>query len=267
MFITYAFDLWPSWAIYIFFVSVFCLTAEIGYRIGKYRNRSVSSPDAIQTSGIVGPVIALVAFLLAFSFGLASSHFAARKQLIIQEANAIGTAFLRADLLPEQQEQNTKALLREYLNVRLDSVRAKDQAAVEETMNRSERIQNQLWSQAVALKKDHSDAIMRALFIESINEVIDLHTKRVSATFGNRIPKGIRLTLFFIAMVSILLRGYTDGLMGKVRSMFGATMLILAFTAVLVLILDLDRPPFTDQRLLDLSNQALIDLQRAFQLY
>lgn len=259
MFNLYIADQWPSWLIFTILAALFTLSIEIGYRMGKFRRRSLDSPETIQPSGIVGAVIALLAFLVAFTFSMAGTQFSVRKQLVLQEANAIGTAYLRADLLPERQRLKTKALLREYVAVRLKTTQLNPKG-VKEALEQTATIQDQLWSQAVELKDSHSSSITIGLFIESLNEIFDLHTERFSATFRNRIPKGIRLTLFCIALVSVLLRGYMDGLLGKMRNIFATTMMILAFSVVLVLIVDLDRPAFTDRRLLDTSQQALIDL-------
>jgi hypothetical protein len=92
-------------------------------------------------------------------------------------------------------------------------------------------------------------SITTGLSIEALNDVFDIYSKRFSATFRDRIPKGIRLILIFISLVTILLRGYMDGLLGKLRSLFAATILILVFSAILVIIVDLERPPYNDRRL------------------
>lgn len=264
MFTLYTADLWPSWLILITLVVLFTISIEIGYKIGKFRRRSLGPSEVIQPSGIVGALMALLAFLAAFTFSMAGSEFATRKQLVLEEANAIGTAFLRTELLPDKQRENSQALLREYVDFRLKAA-PMSRDSVKEILERTAMIHDRLWSQAVALKESHGGSITVGLFIESLNEVFDIHTKRFSATFRNRIPKGIRVTLFFIALVSILLRGYMDALLGKLRNIFATTILILAFSATLVLIIDLDRPAFNDHRLLDINQQALVDLQQDMQ--
>lgn len=261
----YFIDKWPSWLIYLFLVVVFIPFDELGYRIGKFRNKRLSSTDAIRYTGLVETVLALLAFMMAFTFGQASSNYAARKQLILQDANAIGSAYLRADLLPDKTRQNIKALLRDYVDLRVKLM--SDGGIVNEDkkkmIDKSELIQDQLWSQTMALRENDLSSVKTSLFIETLNEMIDLHNQRVGATFRNRIPRAIRLTLVFLAVASLLLRGYMDGLQGKTRNYFAITILILTFSAVLVLIVDLDRPPFTDQRLLSVDHQALVDLQQS----
>lgn len=258
----YFIDQWPSWLIYPFLVVLFSPFHELGYRIGKFRNQMLGSADAIRSTGLVGAVLALLAFMMAFTFGQASSNYAARKQLILQEANAIGSAYLRADLLPDKTRQSIKALLRDYVDLRVKKAGRFTEEKIE-MLDKTVLMQDQLWSQTMALRENDLSSVKTSLFIESLNEMFDLHNERVGATFRSRIPRGIRLTLVFLAVASLLLMGYMDGLSGKIRSHFAIAMLILAFSAVLVLIVDLDRPPFTDQRLLSVDHQALVDLQQS----
>ena len=259
----YFIDKWPSWLIYLFLVVVFILFDELGYRIGKFRNKRSSSADAIRHTGLVETVLALLAFMMAFTFGQASSNYAARKQLILQDANAIGSAYLRADLLPDKTRQSIKALLRDYVDLRVKLMSGGVTEDKKKMIDKSELIQDQLWSQTMALRENDLSSLKTSLFVETLNEMIDLHNQRVGATFRNRIPRAIRLTLVFLAVASLLLRGYMDGLQGKIRNYFAIVILILTISAVLVLIVDLDRPPFTDQRLLSIDHQALVDLQQS----
>lgn len=129
-------------------------------------------------------------------------------------------------------------------------------------IDKSEELQKQLWTLAITSEKSDIHPVQLALYSEVLNEVFDIHSKRVNATFHNRIAKGIRMTLVIIAVCSMLLMGYIDGLTGKQRSYFANLILILAFSAVVVLIVDLDRPPYTDSRLIHVSQQALASLRK-----
>jgi hypothetical protein len=163
----YFIDKWPSWLIYLFLVVVFIPFDELGYRIGKFRNKRLSSTDAIRYTGLVETVLALLAFMMAFTFGQASSNYAARKQLILQDANAIGSAYLRADLLPDKTRQNIKALLRDYVDLRVKLM--SDGGIVNEDkkkmIDESELIQDQLWSQKMALRENDLSSVKTSLFI------------------------------------------------------------------------------------------------------
>src|SRR5690606_28962629 len=125
---------------------------------------------------MVGSILGLLALLLAFTFSLAASRFEARRQAVLEEANAIGTTYLRTRLLPEPERQELARLLREYVDVRLSAVQAGQTA---EAIKHSEELHEQLWQQAAAAAQKSSGSIMTGLFVQSLNEVIDLHAKRV----------------------------------------------------------------------------------------
>ena len=193
--------------------------------------------------------------LLAFTFGMAASRFDTRKQLVLDEANAIGTTYLRTAMLPEKQDE-IRALLRSYVDSRLDAVRS---GRVQEEILRSEAIQGQLWSAATSVGLQHGDSIVVGLFVESLNEVIDLHAKRVNAGLRNRIPGAIWLALLTIALLSLGAMGYHAGLAGTTRSL-AVIVVAVTFSAVIALIADLDRPA---EGTLIVSQQALIDVRQS----
>jgi len=133
---------------------------------------------------MAGATLGLLAFILAFTFGLAASRFDARRQVMLDEANAIGTTYLRAGMLLEQGKQ-IRALLREYVDARLDTVKSGN---VAEGISRSENIQKQVWSEAKTVGTKNPNSIVAGLFVQSLNEMIDLHAKRVQAGVRSRIP-------------------------------------------------------------------------------
>src|SRR6201997_1632522 len=114
-------DILPLWALFICILLVVLLSVEFGYRLGKYRRSQQEKEAPVGT--MVGATLGLLAFILAFTFGLAAARFDARRQVLLDEANAIGTTYLRAGMLPERGEQ-MRALLRDYVGVRLDAVRS-----------------------------------------------------------------------------------------------------------------------------------------------
>jgi len=185
---------------------------------------------------------------------LAAERFDTRKQLLLDEANAIGTTYLRAGMLPDRRDA-IRALLRDYVDVRLKAVQSGN---VTEGIRRSESLQDQLWAQAVAIGEDNPTSIVVGLFVESLNEVIDLHAKRVTASLRNRIPGVIWAVLFVLAALSLSAMGYHAGLAGTSRSV-AELVVAFAFSAVIGLIADLDRP---QDGALVVSQQALIDLRQ-----
>ena len=137
-------DALPLWALFIFILLVVLLSVEFGYRLGKYRRRRREEEKEAPLGTMVGAELGLLAFILAFTFGLAAARFDTRRQVLLDEANAIGTTYLRAGILPECGEQ-IRGLLRDYVAVRLEAVQP---GKLSEGIRRSEDIQQKVWTEA-----------------------------------------------------------------------------------------------------------------------
>jgi len=248
-------DMLPLWGLFVAILLLVLFSIEAGYRLGILRrNRSDDEKDA-PVGAMVGATLGLLAFMLAFTFGMAAARFDARRQVLLDEANAIGTTYLRAGMLPGRRE-DIRGLLRDYVNTRLETVRSGN---VKEGIRQSEDLQGQLWAHAVAIGESHPDSIVVGLFIQSLNEVIDLHTKRVTAGLRNRIPGAIWGALLSIAVLSFAAMGYHAGLSRTSRS-FAELAVAFTFSAVIALVADLDRP---QEGVLKVSQQAMVDLQQS----
>ncbi len=249
-------DHFPLWALFATTAVVFLLAVELGFRTGRHKHSRQEEEQKSQVGSIMAASLGLLAFFLAFTFGMAASRFDARKNLVLEEANAIATCYLRTDLLPEPHRTETQGLLREYVELRARAVHA-GLEKIQQAIARSEELHDLLWSQAVAVVEENGSPIVASLFIQSLNAVIDLHGKRVTAGLRNRIPGSIWVTLYFVAFLSMAVMGYHAGLTGT-RSLTANLALILAFSAVMLLITDLERP---EQKLFSVSQQAMIDLE------
>jgi hypothetical protein len=230
---------------------------EAGYRFGGWRRARTADEKEAPVGAMVGSILGLLAFLLAFTFGLAASRFDARRQTVLEEANAIGTTYLRARLLPEPQRSEIAKLLREYVDAR---VRGVQEDNVAEALVRSEELHELIWAQTVgAAENKNGNAIMTGIFVQSLNEMIDLHAKRVLVGIRSRIPLSIWLSLVTLALLGMTAVGYQSGLAATRRSpaMLG---MVLAFSGVLLLIADLDRGA---EGFLRVSQQAMADVQRS----
>jgi hypothetical protein len=247
-------DIVPLWALLIGMVLIVLLSVEGGYRLGRMRAREAHEMET-PVGEMVASTLGLLAFILAFTFGLAASRFDAKRQLVVDEANAIGTTWLRAGMLPEGREE-IRALLREYVEVRIEAITPDKLAA---GIRRSEELQNRLWQLAVPVAASHPDSIIVGLFVQSLNEVIDLHTKRLTAAVRNRIPTAIWAALYAISVLSFAAMGYHSGLTGTSRSLV-TIVVAFTFSVVIVLIADLDR---SQEGALKVSPQALIDLRQS----
>jgi hypothetical protein len=253
--IAHLFDLLPLWGVFVVtFVLVF-VSEELGFRFGRRKIPSADESKDPSMGSMVGATLGLLAFMLAFTFGMAGARYDTRRYLIRDEANAIQTAYLRTDFLSEPRRTEIRKLLREYVDVRLAGVREPDPHP---SMARSEEIHNQLWMRSAAEGNRNSDSIMVGLYINTLNEIIDLHTMRVQAGLRSRIPYVIIYGLYFVTILAMASVGYLAGLGGK-RNHFVNGALVLAFSSVMLLIIDLDRP---HEGLLKVNQQILIDLQK-----
>lgn len=245
----------PLWAILPATVAVTLLSVELGYRVARYRQKLSDQEKGEPVGSMVGATLGLLAFMLAFTFGLAGSRFEDRRQVVLSESNAIGTTYLRAAMLPEPMRAESRKLLREYVDVRLEAVQpGKSHPAI----SKSEALHERLWSQAVAAaEKDRSP--ITGLYIQSLNEVIDLHATRVMAAIRSRVPSAIWIALYALAVISMAALGYQEGL-SKSRRSPAVFAVVLAFSVVLFLIADLDRP---GEGTLRVSQQSMIDLRKS----
>lgn len=251
-----ALDFLPLWGVLVATMAVIILAMQTGFWLGRCKRRR--SEEGQKPPGPLGEVVAallgLLALLLAFTFSLAAHRFDTRRDLVLDEANAIGTAWLRAGFLPESNRTAVRKLLREYLEHRLSVVQS---GKVEEGLARNDDLQHQLWAQAVAVGQKEPGSIVAGLFIASLNEVIDLHAKRVMFGLRTRIPPNIWVLLYFAALLSVGAIGYHTGVVGA-RGTLMVFPLVLTFSAVMLLIADLDRPR---EGMLKVSQQSLIDLR------
>jgi uncharacterized membrane protein len=248
-------DLFPVWGLFLIVLVLVLAAIEGGYRLGSYRHRQSTKEMEAPVGAMVGATLGLLAFMLAFTFGMAASRFDTRKQLVLDEANAIGTTYLRAAMLPERRDE-IRGLLQSYVDARLAAVQT---GRVAEQILKSEDLQGQLWAQATAIGLQHPDSIVVGLFVTSLNEVIDLHAKRVTAGLRNRIPGAIWVALLTMALLSLAAMGYHAGLAGTSRSLV-IIVVAVTFSAVIALVAALDRPT---EGTLAVSQQALIDLQQS----
>jgi hypothetical protein len=248
------FDHLPIWLVFIATAVVFLVAVEFGFRIGLYKFARRDSGQKSQVGTIMGASLALLAFFMAFTFGMASSRQDTRKSLVLEEANAVETTYLRAGLLPEPYRTEVQGLLREYVEIR---AKAKVEPEIlKYTIKRSEELHGMLWSEVVALTESTPTTVVSGLFIQSLNEMLDLHEKRLAAAIHNRIPLTIFITLYFVAFLSMAMMGYQAGLTGK-RAPIASLALILVLSAVMILIIDLERPA---QSVFNVSQRAMIEL-------
>jgi len=246
-------------AVYAAIVALLMLTSEFGLQLGRFNNRHIPEGDRKSLGGgITGAVAGLLAFMLAFTFGNAASRFQDRKQLVVAEANAIGTAYLRTQLVDDPQGAAIRQLLRRYVEDRANVTRLETEGGLSQAIARAEETHAEMWAQVSELARKYPDSVVVGLLVSAINDVIDMHGNRIAVGLRARIPQSIWLTIFFMAIMSTTLMGYDMGLSSG-RSALARLAMVATFSAVVLLIIDLDR---VHQTLFSISQEAMTDLQR-----
>jgi hypothetical protein len=247
-------DTLPLTVVFVVTLLAVLVAIEFGYRFGRDRRRRTDLEKEAPVGAMVAASLGLLAFLLAFTFGMAASRFDDRRQVQLEEANAIGTTYLRAAFLPEPARSEVRELLRNYVDVRIDSVRT---GAIDRALRQAQPVHDRLWEHAVTAATAQPQSLPIALFVESLNETIDVHAKRVLVAVRTRVPTTIWYALYAIAFVALAAMGYHEGLARSSRST--ATIAVaVTFSIVLWLITDLDRPR---EGALTVSQQTMEDLR------
>jgi hypothetical protein len=231
----------------------------VGRHIGVRRLEQDSEAARTGFGVVDGAIFALMGLLIAFTFSGAASKFDTRRQLVLEEANAIGTAYLPLDLLPASAQPPLRESFRQYVEARLDVYRKlPDIAAAKQALALANTQQGQIWSQAVAAcQKAPQSATM--LLLPALNAMIDITTTRTVATQIHP-PLMIFIMLCVLALASSLVAGYSMA-GGRPGSYSVHTLVFAAIMAVTVyVILDLEYPRLGLIRV-DAVDQVLVDLR------
>jgi hypothetical protein len=244
----------PLWGVFVLTLVICIGAVEAGAALARaaLRQKKEKEPEG-PLGSLVGAVLGLLAFILAFTFGMTASRFDARRQLVLEESNAIGTTYLRAGLLPQAQGSEIRRLLIEYADVRLKTTVEN----ADTSLKAAEELHGRLWSQAESLVAADMDPQLRSLFIASLNELIDLHQSRKTVGLQYRIPGTLWLSVYVLTVLAMLAVGYQVGMSGA-RRVRGTPILAAAFSLVILMIADIDRP---GEGLMRVSQQPIADVQ------
>ena len=235
---------------------------EAGFRLGRRPRKQTFADTKSQMSTVGAGILGILGLLLGFTMSMAVTRFEVRKQLVLEEANAIGTAHLRTQLIPEAEGKEIAELLRAYTNVRVtlgDGRSIYEQIAA--ARQEAARLQDAFWQRAAAYGQKDPNPVRAGLLLQSLNEVIDLDAARWMA-FQDHVPETVLYVIAVVGLLAAMVVGYTFGL-GGVRNLFSICMLSLAITLVLIVIIDLDRPR---EGLIHVSQQPMLDLQKQLRL-
>ena len=189
-------------------------------------------------TGLREGLFVLLGLMLGFTVAIVLPRFEERRQLVIDEANAIGATMWRAEILPELQRSRTLELLREYVVVRQEFAGETllDRAELNRQTQRTKALQRQLWEQMVAVTQDHQTAVI-ATYLKALNNMIDVAEKRLAA-FENRVPMTVWVIIFTVA----LFQSFVTGFSLKRRFWFSLVITPVVIAVVMALLADLDSP-------------------------
>ena len=244
----------------LFLGMLFCL--EIGRRIGIRRMKEDGGAAGEGIGAVDGAVFALLGLLIAFTFSGASARFDARRQLIVEETNDIGTAYLRLDLLPAHLQPALRESFRRYLDARIEVYqKLPDIAAAKASLAKANELQSQIWRQAVAASlAPGAPPQAPILLLPALNTMIDITTTRTMATQLHP-PVVVFVMLFGLALAASLLAGFgMTGSKGRRWLHMLGFALVMAFAVYVIL--DIEYPRLGLIRV-DAFDQTLVDLRES----
>lgn len=237
------------------------LFIDIGRRIGA-RQRSADPDGAHLGVGVVdGAVFTLLALIIAFTFSGAASRFDDRRHLVVEEANDIGTAWLRIDLLPADAQPAVRDLFRQYLDSRLATYRKiSDSDAARAEFARSVKLQHEIWALAVIAARDSGSQPAHVVLLPALNAMIDITTTRYMAGYMHP-PAIIYVMLAVLALAGSMLVGYSMA-GGKTRSWLHVVSFAFVMAATVYVIVDIEYPRLGLIRV-DAIDQVLVELRQS----
>ncbi len=250
-------DTLPMWAVFLGLLAVFFVSMKSGAQFGRWRRERLTArgAEAASVGGLEsGAMLPLLGFLLAVTFGAAGSHGNDRRALVIEDVNAIGTTFLRADLLAEPQRSTIRQLLGDYVE-RRHLVEGEDYAVFKA---RAPEFHDRIWREAKAAVASANTPVT-AQFIVALNAMIDVHGVRAGREKAMRVPPMNFVMLAFLSVLAMVMTGYAQGLSGR-RFPIANGALVIGYATVFMLVIDLDRPA---QGFFFVSQEPMIELRNS----
>ena len=238
------------------------VVTEWGRRVGVRERAGIMAGGAAGVTAVEAAIFALLGLLIAFTFQGAAGRFDTRRGLIVQEANDIGTAWLRIDILPVGARPGMRALFRQYLDSRLETYRKiPDLAAVQHELGRTAQLRDQIWKAALAAVPEGGQTVVMGL-LPALNSMFDIVTTRTMAAQTHP-PVIVFLMLALMAYTAAFMAGH--GMSGsKVRSWVHSIGFAAALATTVYVILDMEYPRVGFIRV-DVFDQVLVELRQGMQ--
>lgn len=240
----------PIWANFFGTLLLVLVSTEMGYRSARNRQGHRELEKEAPVGAMVGATLGLLAFLLAFTFGIAADAFHARKEALVEEANAIRITYLLSDTIPATHRSEIQTVLRQYVDERLRWANGQKDTPG----SSAQELLDQLWRPAAAVAEQNPGAV--DVFLGYVSRIIELQQQRVMVRERSRIPGGYWAVLFAVALLAMSAMGYHLGVARTRRSPVTLAVAI-SFSAVIMVIADLDRP---GQGFINVSQQPMIEL-------
>ena len=209
-----------------------------------------------QISTVEASILGVLALLLGFSISMAVTRFESRKQLVLEEADAIGTSLLRAQLLPRSRRPGDLESASPVYDIRVQYGNAgSDLDRLADLNRQTTQMQTELWSRTRAYAQQDPSPVTSGLLLQSLNQAFDMAEARWTA-LQNHVPESVIYVNAAVGLLSAMLVGYSFGLNG-LRNIFSMCILAVSITLVLAVIIDLDRPR---SGFIRGSQQPMIDL-------
>lgn len=234
------------------------LSLFIGQRLGRRDKAEATDAARVRLTAVEAAIFGLMGLMIAFTFSGAAQRYELRRQLVLDEANAIGTSYLRVDLLPASRQAALREKYRRYVEARLAVYRGvRDLSASSAQAAIATMLQQEIWAGTIAALAEappHATIVV----VPALNQMIDVTTSRAIAALTHT-PKLIMAMLSMLGLVCSLLAGYV--IAGSQRRQVGLHLLAFALmmTATIYVIFDLDYPRYGLIRL-DFADQALLDV-------
>lgn len=259
------FDFLPLWGIAVIFFAAMMISLEVAFHVGRSRRHTWRDPEKGGGGIVQTSLFAVLGLILAFTYSASLDKYETRKAALVNEANAIGTAFYRADLAVEPGRQELMRSLYEYARTRSVPPRSLHTPEdFQDLMSRTLEKQSLIWPATRQVVDQDNPAPLEASIIAAVNNVMDAHTLRLAAVIDRLEPTIIWL-LVLAAASAMAVAGYNAGLQDRIsRWRMGAFSIVL--TALALVILDLDRPNdgtmLVDQRMMNIT---IVDMYKLMQ--
>ena len=240
-------------------LALILIAYEVCFRIGRHYQRKTDQEIKVQTSTIQAGILGLLALLLGFTFNMALQRFDNRSHAVINEANSIGTAILRTQLLPKPYDSITYSLLQQYVDLRLE-ISTIDLTKIDKRRlitKETDELQKKIWETSIKAAEIDPRPVTTGYFITSLNDVIDSRGER-NSILQRHVPEVILFLLFLVFIINGALMGYSSGL-GLKRAYIPTIMLTVLIIMVVFIIIDLDRPK---RGLIKVKQDSLIELKK-----